>query len=380
VPKTLFTDVAVRNLKPPETGQETHWDTSPGFNGFGLRLSQGGTKTWILMAGPPEKRRRFVLGRYPATSLSDARSAARKLHAELTLGQRTTTTIVFSEAVENYLRTYCLKMRPRHREETERILRRHFLPSLASRHLDQIATRHITAILDPLTAATPSMANNAYACIRTLLRWCVRRSYIRSSPCEPLQRPAPLVSRERVLTPRELAAIYNAAQDMPQPFGYICLLLIHLPLRKNEAALMRWTDITDDLITIPADNRKNKVELVLPNLLVDNLKLIPRTSEYLFPSSAGTPFTAWSKNKRRLDELSGVIDPPWVLHDFRRTFASMAAENELADALTVERILGHVSGTLSPIARVYNRHTYLPQMRQALRQWEKHLAALISSN
>ncbi len=378
MPKTLFTDVAVRNLKPPESGQESHWDTAPGFNGFGLRVSQGGAKTWIIMAGPPEKRRRYVLGRYPTTSLSDARSAARKLHAELTLGQRTTSSIAFSEAVESYLKTYCLKMRPRHREETERILRKHFLPSLAPRHLDQITTRHLTAVLDPLTAPTPTMANNAYACIKTLLRWCVRRGYLPSSPCDPLQRPAAIVTRDRVLTPRELVAIYNAAQDMPQPFGYICLLLIHLPLRKNEAALMRWTDISDDLITIPAENRKNNVELVLPNFLVDNLKLIPRTSEYVFPSSAGTPFSAWSKTKRRLDKISGISD--WVLHDFRRTFSSMCAEHELADALTVERILGHVSGTLSPVARVYNRHTYLPQMREALLRWEQHLATLISSH
>jgi hypothetical protein len=140
VPKTLLTDIAVRNLTPPPSGQATHCDTSPGFNGFGLRISQGGAKTWILMAGPPEKRRRYVLGRYPATSLSDARSAARKLHAELTLGQRTTSSIAFSEAVESYLKTYCLKMRPRHRDETERILRKHFLPRLGSRHLDQITT------------------------------------------------------------------------------------------------------------------------------------------------------------------------------------------------------------------------------------------------
>ena len=378
MPKALFTDVAIRNLKPPATGQETHWDTSPGFNGFGLRVSQGGAKTWILMAGPPEKRRRYVLGRYPATSLSDARSAARKLHAELTLRQRTTSSILFSEAVESYLKTYCLKMRPRHRDETERILRKHFLPSLSSRHLDQIATRHITAILDPLTATTPTMANNAYACIKTLLRWSVRRGYLTSSPCEPLQKPAAIVTRDRVLTPSELAAIYKAAQDFPPPFGFMCLLLIHLPLRKNEAALMRWAEISDDLITIPAQNRKNKAELVLPNLLADNLTLIPRTSEYVFPSSIGTPFTAWSKNKRRLDKLSRVSD--WVLHDFRRTFSSMCAEHQLADALTVERILGHVSGTLSPVARVYNRHTYLPQMREALRRWEQHLAALISSH
>ena len=377
MPKTLFTDVSVRNLKPPASGQETHWDTAPGFNGFGLRVSQGGAKTWILMAGPPDKRRRYVLGRYPDTSLSDARSAARKLHAELTLGQRIASTVNFKEAMHLYLTTYCLKLRPRHRQETERILRRHFLMPFASRQLDQVTTQHITAILDPLTASAPYMANNAYACIRTLMRWCVRRGYIQHSPCESLQRPATHTSRDRVLTDREIVAIYKAAQNMGYPFGYIVLILIHLPLRRNEVACLKWSYITPGVITLPAELMKNKVELVLPNLLSEEFKIIPRTSEYLFPSLAGTPFSAWSKNKRRLDRLSGIQD--WTLHDLRRTAASKMAEWQCGDPHVIDRILGHVTGSMSKIARVYNRHSYLAEARTCLQAYDKHLAALISS-
>lgn len=385
MPKTLLTDVTVRNLQAPARGQQTHWDTSPGFNGFGLRVSQGGTKTWLVMAGPREKRRRFTLGRYPAVSLADARTAARKLNAELLLGQRpfASTSVSFETAVESYLKTYCLKLSANHRGETERILRRHFLPSLGPRQLEQLTTHHLTAILDPIASSTPIMANNAYACIKTFLRWCARRGFLSNSPGEQLQRPARLVSRDRVLAELELAAIYRAAQQMEPPFGTIVQLLVHLPLRKNEAAYLRWSYINEDAIVIPGKIRKNNHELILPNLIGRTLReiagestVLPRGDTYLFPSSAGTPFSGWSKNKARLDKLSGVQD--WVLHDLRRTFASMMAEHELADPITVERILGHVSGTLSPIARIYNRHSYLPQAREALQKWEKHLAAITS--
>jgi hypothetical protein len=39
-----------------------------------------------------------------------------------------------------------------------------------------------------------------------------------------------------------------------------------------------------------------------------------------------------------------------------------------------EKLLNHVSGgSQSPIAQVYNRYSYLPEMRHAILRWEHHL-------
>jgi hypothetical protein len=39
-----------------------------------------------------------------------------------------------------------------------------------------------------------------------------------------------------------------------------------------------------------------------------------------------------------------------------------------------EKLLNHVSGgVLSPIAQVYNRHTYEDEIRNALNLWEIHV-------
>jgi hypothetical protein len=37
-----------------------------------------------------------------------------------------------------------------------------------------------------------------------------------------------------------------------------------------------------------------------------------------------------------------------------------------------------VSGSRSPIQRVYDRHDRLPEMREALTLYEKHLAAIVA--
>ena len=179
-----------------------------------------------------------------------------------------------------------------------------------------------------------------------------------------------------MLSRSELAAIYNAAQKMSRPYRFICLFLIHVPLRKSEVALMRWSDITDELIIIPATNRKNKVQLVLPNLIGENLKVVPRTSEYVFPSSSGTVFSAWSKNKHQLDRVRASTTG----------CSTISAERSHRCALSMS------SRTRSPLSASWVTYPdrwsdraglqppqYLPQMRAALVKWEEYLSALLAA-
>jgi integrase len=112
----------------------------------------------------------------------------------------------------------------------------------------------------------------------------------------------------------------------------------------------------------------------LPNLHGENFTLIPKSSEYLFPSRRGTPLISFSFYKRQLDQLSGVTG--WTLHDLRRTFSSKCAEWQIAPPDIIERLLGHTTA-LSPIARIYNRWHYLPQIKTALEHYEQKLSQLL---
>ena len=60
MPNTRLTDVAIKSLKPPLEGQITYWDET--LPSFGVRVSQGGTKSFVLVYG--EARTRKTLGRY----------------------------------------------------------------------------------------------------------------------------------------------------------------------------------------------------------------------------------------------------------------------------------------------------------------------------
>ena len=45
-----------------------------------------------------------------------------------------------------------------------------------------------------------------------------------------------------------------------------------------------------------------------------------------------------------------------------------------------ERILNHVSGTISGVAAVYNRHAYIEEMNAAFAVYEQHLSELIQKH
>ena len=82
VPNVRFTDISLRSLAPPERGQVDYWDEL--LPCFGCRVSQGGTMTFILK----KDNRRISIGRFPIISLAQARTEAKRLLAEHTLGQR----------------------------------------------------------------------------------------------------------------------------------------------------------------------------------------------------------------------------------------------------------------------------------------------------
>jgi hypothetical protein len=56
----------------------------------------------------------------------------------------------------------------------------------------------------------------------------------------------------------------------------------------------------------------------------------------------------------------------------RRTFATNLAALGTPIHVT-EKLLNHISGTVSGVAAIYNRHAYMDEMRAAIASWERRL-------
>ena len=121
--KILFTDLAIKHLSAPASGQQRYWDRD--LPGFGIRLSQGGGRTWILLDPRNKIRTQESIGRYPLLALKDARTEAKKRLAEYTLGKTAKAAkIAWDAAVEEFLAEIEGKRKPRTYLDYARLLAR----------------------------------------------------------------------------------------------------------------------------------------------------------------------------------------------------------------------------------------------------------------
>jgi integrase len=364
VPK--LTEITLRNLPIPEIGQVMYQDEGSPLR---VRISQGGAKTFVVSLG---RGRRYTIGRFGEVSLSDAREAARRLRAEKTLGRILPASKRLAEARSEYLST--VDIRANTRLYYERNLKR-----LTGPKLSDITPREINRILDALNR---SSRNQTLATYRTFFKWCIRRRYLDTSPCE-LMTIGKSTSRARVLSDDELRSVWEAAGSIGAHFGTIVRLLLLTGQRRGEIAALRVNFFQNDVCTLPETLTKNGREHAFPigplaTQLLSQYLAKRVNGSLLFPARGTTdrPFNGWSKGKTALDELCGVTN--WTLHDLRRTFRTTHARIGTPPHIA-ERLINHVSST-SEVQKIYDRYNYMHQMKLAIEQYEIHVSAILASS
>jgi len=407
-------------VTPTEGARIELWDAY--VEGFGFRCGKKGEGTFFVRYRFGNTQQRHTLGRYPLLSLADARQRANDTLALVRSGVDPKATEkatkvsadkakvpvrerTVEQAVADFLRLY-----PRHRASTRAAVadqfKRDMLPAIGNRPIESITRRDIARVVNAVSDRGAAVsANRLLSYMQGFFRWLVERGELDESPVKNLSKPNPERSRERVLTDIELLAVWQAGGDIGYPYGSLVRLLILTAQRRAEVANLRWADIdrAESLWTQPREmtkaDRTHRVPLSpAAMILIDSIPdlgspiLFPAT-RLRSPARAGSPprsISGWAKFKLNLDKRTlahlqkaedsrakaegrpsaTVTMPPWTLHDIRRTVASgMAALGVLPHV--IERLLNHSNGTIRGVAAVYNRHSYLPEMREALERWVK---------
>jgi integrase len=412
MPKMKFTQVAVERVKPPLTGRIEYWDTQ--LPGFGLRISDKGGRTWQAMYRVGGKLVRETLGTLALVpKVDEARERARQSMQKAAAGvnpiaqrqqaeeeerqqaeaeearQRDT----LGAAIDRYLQRYAVKrMRTEYYKETQRTLERDVKDTLGARPIREITRREIRELIEAVVdRGSPSHANHVLAYLRAMLNWAVANDLIEANPCDGLKMPAPLVERDRALDDDEIRLFWHGCDAIGWPFGPLFKLLLLTAQRRDELAEARWSefDLDKALWTLPRERAKNdKSHLVhLSPLAIEILGALPKIGGkgFLFTTTGDTPVSGFGRARDRLaaamrDELR-KSDPdaeiqPFTLHDLRRTAATGMAGVGIAHHV-LDKILNHVAGKISGVARIYNRHEYETERRAALEAWSRHVESLV---
>lgn len=394
------------------------WDAA--VAGFGVKVTPKGRRVYIVQYKDrarvtkrvtlgvhgdltvDEARRRAVAirgavagGADPAKEKRDAKAAAR---AERAASKR------FEDVVDEFIESDQKQRGRRAWRVPERNLKNHVVPRWRGRDIREIRRADVYELLDALHADGLAVgASRVLAAVRRLFYWAVDRGLLDASPAARITLPHG-VKRERVLTDVEILAVWRGAEALGGPFGVFVRFLLATAQRRTEAAGLQWTDIDFDTAvwTLPATltkaNRTHDVPLNGAALTL--LEGVPRGArgQHVFTTTGGLrPISGFSKAKARLDtkivdlvaagDLDASIlsrvdedDPdapprmePWTLHDLRRTATTRMAAAGVPRS-TVKRVLNHAD---SGVTAIYDRHSYLPEKRQALDLWSGILLGLV---
>jgi integrase len=394
--RTVLTERLIANLKPAAPGKR-YIRQDAVVPGVEVRVTDRGHKTFLLGArypGSPHFTRR-QLGEVGVISLANAREKARHWLESIKGGtdprveierqraaEREAEANVFAAVAEAFIARHLRGKRRADRAARE--IRTELVSQWGRRPIAEItradAVRLIEAIVD---RPAPAYAHNIFAHARGMFNWCINRGIygLESSPFDRL-RPEALIGprrvRDRVLTDDEIRKAWLATAALGYPWGQAVRLLMLSGVRLREAADAQWQefDLANRLWTIPPERFKVKAAHTVPltDDMVELIQELPRWhgSDLLF-TCTGKPLVNFAKPKERLDRLMGGDVPPWVVHDVRRTVRTRLSQLRVPESVA-ELVIGHSKRGL---ARVYDQHRFIDEMREALEAWNARLRSII---
>lgn len=402
MPRHKLTDAFLKGNRKPAKGQLEYWDKlTPGF---GVRVSYGGRKAFVVMTRINGKLRRITLGCYPLLSLADARTQAEGILKDAAKGidpkareaaERRTVQAAkrntFAATAAEFMADHAKHLRTR--GEMQRKIDKELLPAWGDRPISEIGRADVKALLRDKARSSPISANRLLALISKIFTWALDEEIIQASPAARLKRPAEEHERERALTPEELRILWRALDRTPYPFGPAYKMMLATGQRRGEVAGMKWSEIDGDGWVLPGARAKAKQghRVPLSSLALEIIKDAPQIGDLVFMSGRGDgPLQGWSKAKGKLDKRMERTakalarmrgdDPakaslePWKVHDLRRTAATQLRSIGV-DRLVVSKLLNHAEGG---ITRTYDRYAADPEKAAALERWAIRLREIVA--
>lgn len=376
-----FTRSALAKLPVPERGSVSHWDTLT--QGFGLRITARGARTYVVKYSLRGAQRWYTLGRYDVLHLEEARERAREVLTQVAAGDdpaadrrqpqppppapMTTTVEAFAR---RWLKEYA---EPRYAHGTlahvgsqlERII----LPRIGSIPLADLKRRDVHAIHTSLVT-TPGLANRVTSLIHRIMVAAERWGEVPEGSPNPAARVEfyPERAREVSLTREQRSKLFNALREERAAGGFRAsvaraIWLIALTgMRRGEVRTLRWADVDLDAGTIALREHKTASKAGLRLVPINSKARVilletpahPDATAFLFPGTRPAHAISDGAIGQALHRLSarvglGVEATPHVL---RHTWASVAGQAGESEALIAAN-LGH------KLKSVTSRYTHL---------------------
>ena len=306
-----------------------------------------------------------------------------------------------AEAFDAYKRDAAFK-RLRTKDERRRFFENWILPELGTEKLKEVGRTAVSKILANIGRKSNSVhvAHKAARYLSAFFNWQVLQDEnFRSPMVKGMDTYSPRDhARERTLSSIELRDLSEAVAATAEPYASIVRMLLLTALRRSEIAELRWREVHQHegekpYILIPKERMKANHPHTIP-MTTDMITVLkrfapevgkPKPEHFVFSTTGGeTPFSGFSKSKKRLDTEIGKVRKrrgekenltTWRHHDLRRTARIlMSGEGVLADIS--ERVLAH---QMDVVRGTYDLHSYFDEKREALEKLATRLREIMST-
>jgi len=330
--------------------------------GFGLRVTSGGAKSFIIEKRIKGRVKRVTIGRYGNLTVPQARKEAMKLLGEVAIGKdpqaerrsehaKGTT---LQEAFDDYiLSRKDLKASTVHdyHRSIEKSLSNWLSKPLTEITKDMVELRH-----RELGDKSHARANNTMRVLRAIFNHAIGKyedaegnPILTVNPTDRIKQTRgwyKVVRRETLIKPHQLKSWYQATLKLNNEVtrDYLHFLLF-TGLRRSEAARLAWehVDFGDSTLTFP--DTKNGLTHVLPmsDFLLELFKRRKKAcshekTPYVFPSPTERGYLV--EPRTAVERVAGLSGVPFTLHDLRRTFITIAESLDIP-AYALKRLLNH---------------------------------------
>jgi len=361
-----LTKTIVDRLEAPASGQAFYRDDN--LQGFALRITSSGMKSFVVEKRIKDKVRRKTLGRYGHLTVEQARKEAQKFLGKVATGidpiaerrDIEAQNVTLREAFETMLKTR-KGLKPNTVHDYQRAMRE-FFPDWLDRPMQSI-TKDAIGKRHEKNAHRPVRTNNAMRVLRAVFNFAAGqyedskgRSLFPENPVKRLSHTRawyPVERRRTIIKWDSLPAWFEAVNalksetDDPQAHtvaDYL-LLLLFTGMRRSEGMTLKWDDIDFAGRSFTLVDTKNREPHTLPlsNFLLDLLvkRKEGSNSKYVFPGDGKTGHLVEPRPQiRKIIARSGV---DFTFHDLRRTFISAAEALDIS-MYTIKRLANHKMG------------------------------------
>jgi integrase len=352
------------------------------------------------------KQRVMLIGNYTNLSLSDARKEAKRLSAQVALGndvagqkqerkaeavakiEEEKRKVTMADLADDYFERM-IAGRWKHPNIVRSRIEKDIKPVIGKMKVESVRPSDIDAMLQQVVKrGAPTVANDVLRWVRRMFDYAIKWHLCEHNPAgafDLADAGGKEDARDRALSRSELVAFFEAmrtAKGFSVENELAVKLLLLLAVRKQELTAARWDefDLDGSVWHLPSERTKTgaAISIPLPTVAVGWLRVLHQLacgSAYVFPARKmqhrmiphiheNTLNVALAKVKHGLD--------PFTIHDLRRTARTHLAG--LGVPLHVAaKVLNH---KLKGVEGRYDRYDYFEERKDALNQWAALLGQL----